>query len=220
MYFYGQSTILSLLLWCLCRNAPPSGARGYLQVCYWRRKVSWNHSEVIRSAKCHGNNFIRLFTAQWTFPAILRTMSRPYARWKREGRELLQTRLALAHFKTRCLTAQVTRRSHLTGGSRSELKDGGGDLFYLFSVSIHSFLYPVTSSLMAVGPWWQAWWPLMALDGKPCHPATFFHTNPLNISEVWTATTFYTWMLETSNVSVLLIFSCSLYFWCSQSARY
>ena len=37
-----------------------------------------------------------------------------------------------------------------------------------------------------------------------CHPATFSHTNPL--SEIWTATTFYIWMLQTSNLAVLLIF--------------
>ena len=26
------------------------------------------------------------------------------------------------------------------------------------------------------------------IPGKPCHPGTFSHTNPLNISEIWTAT--------------------------------
>ena len=36
-----------------------------------------------------------------------------------------------------------------------------------------------------------------------CHPATFSHTNPL--SEIWTATTFYIWMLQTSNLTVLIL---------------
>ena len=47
-----------------------------------------------------------------------------------------------------------------------------------------------------------------------CHPATFSHTNPL--SEIWTATTFYIWMLQTSNLAACLFFSCSFQFWYSQ----
>ena len=52
-----------------------------------------------------------------------------------------------------------------------------------------------------------------------CHPATFSHTNPLDIPEVWTATKLYILMLQTSNLAVLLIFACSFHFWYSQSAR-
>ena len=50
------------------------------------------------------------------------------------------------------------------------------------------------------------------LEDKPCPPATFSHTNPLNISEIWTATKFYIPMLQTSNLAVLQIFSCSSHF--------
>ena len=45
---------------------------------------------------------------------------------------------------------------------------------------------------------------------KPCPPANFCNTNPLNISEIWTATKFYISMLQTSNLAVLLILSCSI----------
>ena len=44
------------------------------------------------------------------------------------------------------------------------------------------------------------------LEGKPCPPATFSHTNPLNISEIWTATKFYIPMLQTSNLAVSTYF--------------
>ena len=54
---------------------------------------------------------------------------------------------------------------------------------------------------------------------EKCHPATFSHTNPLDIPEVWTATKLYILMLQTSNLAVLLIFACSFHFWYSQSAR-
>ena len=52
-----------------------------------------------------------------------------------------------------------------------------------------------------------------------CYPATFSHTNPLSISKIQTVTKFFIPMLQTSNLAVLLIFSCSFYFWYSQSAR-
>ena len=39
-----------------------------------------------------------------------------------------------------------------------------------------------------------------------CPPATFSHTNPLNISVIWTASKLSIPMLQTSNVAVLLIF--------------
>ena len=38
-------------------------------------------------------------------------------------------------------------------------------------------------------------------------------------ANIWTATTFYIPMLQTSNLAVLLSFSCSFHFWYSQSAR-
>ena len=46
------------------------------------------------------------------------------------------------------------------------------------------------------------------------------HTNSRNISKNETADKFYIPMLQTSNLAVLLIFSCSFHFWYSQSARY
>ena len=56
--------------------------------------------------------------------------------------------------------------------------------------------------------------------GKPCSPATFSHTNPFNIPEILkTAAKFNISMLQTSNLTVLVIFSCSFHFWYSQSAR-
>ena len=54
----------------------------------------------------------------------------------------------------------------------------------------------------------------------PCPPATFSHTNPLNISEIWAATSFifrsHISMLQTSDLTVLLNFSCSFHFLYSQ----
>ena len=54
----------------------------------------------------------------------------------------------------------------------------------------------------------NSWYPLLsyACECKPCPPATFSLTNPLNISEIWTATKFYISMLQTSNLAVLVIF--------------
>ena len=49
-------------------------------------------------------------------------------------------------------------------------------------------------------------------EGQALPQATFFHTNPLNISEIRTATKFYISMLQTSNLAVLHIFSCSFFF--------
>ena len=44
----------------------------------------------------------------------------------------------------------------------------------------------------------------------------FPYKSSCNISEIWTATKVYIWMLQTSNLAVLLIFSCSFHFWYSQ----
>ena len=50
------------------------------------------------------------------------------------------------------------------------------------------------------------------LESKPCHPATFSHTNPLSISKIKIAPKFNILMLQTSNLAVPPIFSCSFYF--------